>query len=814
LSDDNSLDWTISDAPSDDEPPDPPANGPLKPPRPPKPRSSSPIWLLRRTGLLLGVVTALALLLTAALPRWEAWRTRRAVEAVVAQQEQARLAGDWTALRKYYTAVPTDFATNQIVPLSKGLYSAPIDLPGLQPPKQAGRVGQFQMLSSGLVRADVARSVELADGTLASFALPQFYQFSAGVWRQVPAPDAGAAHALELHGARVDVAYYPEDTDLAITLAHDLDALVVQACADWDCPANVRVPVRFDPNDNGWLDRPPPFDPLLGSLTFQTVFVYQGLYVWREIRLHSRLVGGYPADGAALEAVRRDVGVQALLGVAQQMTARKQLPGGSSFIDALVVREGVRLGLELPDLSQLQITDPLYAPNDLWQAGVSDYFTEAAQHEALALLNQILADREVADEARLLHLLDSGAPDTQSWLAAGLGLTAAEAETRLNAALDPRFPAVQSQNFAPDLALSCPTGPMLATLARQATPLLAGEFPDSFVESWSPDGQRLALTVSGRLGVFNLGNATGQFVQQAIGSWNNPIAWASQTVLVYPPAHATVQLDPGTQLPQISVTSPDLTFFDSSNRQNTRVAGFQSYLPSPDHTRAIITSNSRFPTDVLAIIPALDSSSQLFMPGDGPVWSPNSQQFVFALWDGPNFSLHRYDLATKTDATLPMTADGGGRALPIGTNIQYVYPYPAWSPNGDWLALAVASSTTDQYNRWVGLIRPDGSGLRILPSATVNAAPSSAVFSADSRYLAVQLQGDESTQGTAIYSVPDGTQLRFIPGLNLAGWSPTGHILALTGPGGVNLLNAPDDAHAAPQPIGAPGCSGVAWRPK
>jgi type II secretory pathway pseudopilin PulG len=814
LSDDNSIDWTISDAPSDDEPADPSAAGSLKPPRPRKPRHSSPHRLSRRTGLLLGVVTVLALLLTAALPRWEAWRTRQAVEAVVAQQEQARLAGDWTALRQYYTAVPTDFATNQIVPISNGLFPAPIDLPGQRPGTQAGHVGQFQVLGSGLVRADVVRSIILADGTLTSFAMPQFYQFSAGAWRQVPAPDTGPEQALQLHGARVDVVYYPEDADLAMKLAHDLDALVVQACADWDCPADVRVPVRFDVNDYGWVDHPPPFDPLLGSLTLQTVFVHQGFYVWREIRLHSRLIGGYPADGVAAEAVRRAVGVQALLGVAQQMTARTQLPGGSSFIDALVVREGVRLGLELPGLSQLQIADPLYAPNDLWQLGVSDYFTEEAQHEALAMLNQILADRGVADERRLLHLLDAGAQDTQSWLAAGLGLTPVKAEARLKAALNPGFPAVQPPNFAPDLALSCPTGPMLATLARQAAPLLVGQFPDSFVESWSPDGQRLALTVSGRLSVFNLANATGQFLPQAIGSWNNPIAWASQTVLVYPPTHATLQIDPGTQLPQVSIASLGLFFFDSSDRQSTFIAGFQSYVASPDHTRAVITSNSRFPTTMLAVIPALDASSQLLMQGDEAAWSPDGQQLMFTRSDGTNISLHHLDLATSTDRTLQLTADPGGRLLPTGTTLYYVYPTPTWSSTGDWLALTVMTSFGNQYETWAGLIRPDGTGLRILPSASVGAAPSSAVFSADSRYLAVELQGDESSKGTAIYSVPDGALLRFIPRMNLAGWSPSGHILALAGPEGVSLLLEPGDLHASPQPFGAPGCSGVAWRPK
>jgi hypothetical protein len=588
----------------------------------------------------------------------------------------------------------------------------------------------------------------------------------------------------------------------------------VRACADWDCPADVRVPVRFDLNDFHWMDRPPPFDSLLGSLTFQTVFAHQGVYVWREIRLRSRLVGGYPADAPAAEAVRRAAGVQALLGVAEQLTGRTQFPGGSSFIDALAVREGVRLGLEPPVLSQIQIADPLYAPNDLWRLGVSDYYIEEAQHEALAILNQMLADRGVADERRLLHLLDSGTQDTQSWLAAGLGLTSGEAVARLNVALDPRFPAVQRPNFIPDLALSCPTGPMLAMLDGPVAPFLAGEFPDSFVESWSPDSRRLALTVSGRLGVFNLVDANGQFAPEPIESWNVPMAWASETVLVYPPTYATLLLDPGTQLPQTSFDPLGLTFFDSSDRTRTGIMDSESYLPSPDHTHAVITRHSRGANNGLAVIPALDTSSPPVIDGNDPAWSPDSQQLVFTRSGADGFVLHRLDLATGTDHPLQLTADPGGRPLPTGTVINYVYPNPGWSPTGDWLAFTVWSTLGSQNETWVGLIRPDGTGLRVLPSASAGAGPTTAAFSADGRYLAVELRGSDTPQGVAIYSVVDGSLLRFISGIALAGWSPSGHILAVTNSEGVSLLNEPGDAHALPQPFGPPGCTGVSWRPK
>jgi hypothetical protein len=199
MGDHDRVDWTVSEAPAPDEVP-PPTAAVLAP------RRLLPARRLTRRGwILLGAFIALAVTVAAALPVWESWRTLQAVEAVVAQQEQARLAGDWTALRQYYATDPTVWATNQIVPLTNGLFAAPIDLPGLRPGTQAGRVGQFQVLGPGLVRADVIRSVVLADGTQASFALPHFYKFTGGIWREVAPPDTAPDQVRQLHGTRVDV---------------------------------------------------------------------------------------------------------------------------------------------------------------------------------------------------------------------------------------------------------------------------------------------------------------------------------------------------------------------------------------------------------------------------------------------------------------------------------------------------------------------------------------------------------------------------------------------------------------------------------
>src|SRR5258705_1042146 len=225
------LDCTISGARALDEPPD-------RPPAPaPRPRLTAHLRRLsRRAWLLLGTVVVLVVGLTAALPFVEAQRQRQAVEAVVARQEQARLAGDWAALRTSFASEKGSWTNEQIALLEGGGFVLPLDLPGVRPLPEPGRVGTFQIISPQLAPADVVRSYQLNDGSRAGFALPQFYQFEAGAWKQI-APAKTARFMQPLPGAYVDVTYYPDDAELAASLVRDLDALLATACADWDCPA-------------------------------------------------------------------------------------------------------------------------------------------------------------------------------------------------------------------------------------------------------------------------------------------------------------------------------------------------------------------------------------------------------------------------------------------------------------------------------------------------------------------------------------------------------------------------------------------------
>jgi hypothetical protein len=124
------------------------------------------------------------------------------------------------------------------------------------------------------------------------------------------------------------------------------------------------------------------------------------------------------------------------------------------------------------------------------------------------------------------------------------------------------------------------------------------------------------------------------------------------------------------------------------------------------------------------------------------------------------------------------------------------------------LAVAVVTESGDLSSGWVGIMAPDGTGLQVLPATRPAAAPSAPSFSADGRYLAVGLYDGGGPSGVALYSAAGGL-LGWYPRLRSAGWSPSGHILALAGLDGISLLR---DPALAPDPFGPPGCDGVAWR--
>ena len=194
------LDWTFDPAPDAD---DPPPN--MLPRRPARPNPAAALKLSRRTWLLLGAVTLAALAIIVLLPRFELARTQNAVAQVVAAQEAARLAGQWAALSDTFAQDGAGWGAIHQQRLRNGWLPTPIRLPGLRSDGLPGRVIDFQLATPELAQADVERGFVLANGQRATFAMPQFYQFVAGAWRQAPPPTGDDAR--HLHGQRTAETY-------------------------------------------------------------------------------------------------------------------------------------------------------------------------------------------------------------------------------------------------------------------------------------------------------------------------------------------------------------------------------------------------------------------------------------------------------------------------------------------------------------------------------------------------------------------------------------------------------------------------------
>jgi len=380
-----------------------------------------------RAVLLVGVLAALAVALSMLLPQVEAWRTRRDIEAVVLRQEQALIAGDRAALHATFKN-PGDLSIDDLVRrLKSGWQPAAFGLPGAQWDGQPGTIHAFQVLSAGLVRADVARTYVLADGTRATFAMPQYYQFTAGAWQQVPAPPSPTNDIESLSRDRLYVHYNPADMDFAARTAGELETPLRRACVDWGCPPEVQVAAVFTRPDPALASAP--VSSLAGSLTFEMLVAGQTTLPDLVAKLPTQAWAGYPADPAAEAAVRRSVAVQALANVAERLTGGTPGLGGPirPLLYAVEVRELVRLGLEPPELSEMRSIEAGVDADQLWSLPAAGPDSPPVLLCALAVVNRLMAGRSPADERNLLLALGQ-ASDPAGWLEVGLGLTPVQAQ--------------------------------------------------------------------------------------------------------------------------------------------------------------------------------------------------------------------------------------------------------------------------------------------------------------------------------------------------------------------------------------------------
>jgi hypothetical protein len=298
-------------------------------------------------------------------------------------------------------------------------------------------------------------------------------------------------------------------------------------------------------------------------------------------------------------------------------------------------------------------------------------------------------------------------------------------------------------------------------------------------------------------------NRSGQFMPQAGPKNGLPSVWLNDGVLAYPGGGLS---ETGT----VSVDNGGLVYSILNVPHYAAVVPTdQDVLASPDGQWWATTATPPGEEQTLFVAPSPGPDFHYRLQavhGNNPAWSADSRYLAFALNDPNSASLVIFDVAAQDKRTIFTTDQPGAPHSGPHSELQ-----AAWSPLGDRLGLTAFSFTGNTFVGWAATLAPDGSAFNLLPMARADLAPVSLAYSADGKFLAMDMLNTGRLRGVAVYSA-DGTLRRWLLGDRVAGWSPTGHVLALATPGGVALLREPGAAEAALQPLGPAGCDGVAWR--
>lgn len=872
------LDWTITAAPTDDEALEAPAVAPA-----PLPRAHSAHYQRRFSRWMWMTLGGLALIAILGLLifSWGAQRRATAnVRHTFLAEEEAALIGNTNTLISLTAPGYADWLEARLA-LARRNVAAPAPALLFNPGPEAGTLISITTFAPDIQQIDLLREFTGPAGETTHFTTTQFYQYQ-DVWKRTPTPPAFSGEWRQYEGRRLTIIYYERDTELINTLGPALDEILQSACAEWDCADNFNIALQF-------VERMPDFEPsptTEAEPAILKLLAYPNT-VWLDVKplnLPAPHIVGTPADEVSYAAYERVVSQQVLLYTAHRFIGNTDSTR-NALAYALVARLAARLNLDSP--SVVNFNQTTFATNlealwdlqaaELWDLRAAELWEHPSRRQmvlrdALATLNTLLATQSAETEQELFRGL-ARHTNPREWLTRSLGMEYADVQAVLAEAGHSALAAQLPVELEPTLALQCASGPQLYFESDNSTrPFISGPFLDAQISGWpwlftgqhvwSPDGNYLTLTVSGRPALLNRStqSLTWLNINEHAATFL-PRAWVADSILVYLVESKLYFLD---------VTQP--------MRQFPVYVAVSDYVLSPDRTRAavVLEQPDGQGNGQIAVMPATGGPFFNIDFGASPIWTADGSGLTYvqhrqfqvgevwqthsiikrativngvrytvqegdSLWSivanhntsfGAIWDINQIEGTVIVPGQMLIIPLEAGEAqvvvtrdlFPPRVNIAYF----TGSASGEKLA-----AVSDQYQ--IFLLNADG-GLssvlldtavgnpqRLIP-ANPNATPQTLSveastqfvlpprFSADGRFLAVIME-EAGVLILNLYSAISGRLVRSEQNVSSFAWSAQGHRLAVASAEGVFTLEDPVLANGQMRVVTHEKCEGVWWRP-
>jgi hypothetical protein len=790
------FDWTFDNIPSG-EPADPPTPSlpaprrwPAAPARP-VPRPGLRGW--RRPALLIGLALLGLGALVLALVYRDGWqRLRDQIAQEIAYEDAQSQARNVAAVRTLHVWATEDWGKRRLAEAAAGL-AATLPAENLLPLAEPPRLDDLRLVEPYVYEANVLRRYADSAGQVYTFALTQRYRSTGpGLWARLPPVEPNPAETLTWAGRRISVTFPLADQPWMAMLLPQIDAYLSDACADWSCPAALRLPVAF----TGQVAELPRLSvvqrpasaaaaggyPIIFDLSFRTPRYP------RRVLFPSLQLAGRPADEAASLALVRAFTAHLLGQIAADLTVgyRSQF---NIFLDALVARAEVRLGLSRLPPPEIALAD--YVPAaELWREIIVNRGSNlpprlAPRLQAAWFLDHVMGDRlPSADGSLLLHLRWSRS--LPAWLEGSLQLDGAVAVERWEAAVQAQLAAASPPDWdqLSGLAYACTDGLWLVRAGRPERlpldPLHAQLSPLAL----SPDGRYLAVHLAQpdapQLQLLDLSDLS---VRAIVPGHASPLGWTAggQLALLNDMLfNATGALAGGVSL--FDPATAELIPLDDSGVVQPPANPLVAWSATHEHLSfSLLNASNSSPAasrSVVLDVQAVPPAQLVAEAGLSLALSPDGRWLAYVASSGqPGRAALRLRLLNLSSReSLDLLPAPGYEAASISLVL--------WSPNGAHLSALVVNR---EGQRQLLLFRPTAAGLpeaavEPIPAASANAFPVG--FSADGRYLAYfDQRSTDAERSLLAFDLEANTSQLLLSGATDAAWSPSGRLLALAGAG-------------------------------